>query len=92
MIFVINGLKYDTDKLKLISDKCEHKYHSSYFHNTVYTVAAKLYKSEKNNWLLTYEKPGKYCAKALVEDEAAKLLLLYDLEAYEEIFGELEEA
>ena len=26
MIFVINGLKYDTDKMELISEKCEHAY------------------------------------------------------------------
>lgn len=26
MIFVINNLKYDTDKMELISDKCEYWY------------------------------------------------------------------
>ncbi len=26
MIFVINDLKYDTDKMELISDKCEYWY------------------------------------------------------------------
>ena len=26
MIFVINDLKYDTDKMELISEKCEYSY------------------------------------------------------------------
>lgn len=31
MRFVINNLKYDTDKMKLISDKCEYNYLSVMF-------------------------------------------------------------
>lgn len=26
MIFVINNLKYDTDKMELVSEKCEYNY------------------------------------------------------------------
>lgn len=29
MLFVIDNLKYDTDKMKLISTKCEHRWKGS---------------------------------------------------------------
>ena len=86
MVFVINKLKYDTDKMTLVSDFLNLK--SDYAGKHV-----KLWKSAKGNWLLTYEDPykNKY-GKAIDKEEAANLLLEYDLEKYEEIFGELEEA
>lgn len=31
MIFVINNLKYDTDKMQLISDECEYWYKGELF-------------------------------------------------------------
>lgn len=52
MIFVINNLKYDTDKMELISDKCKWNYThvTSILRGiTFYRKDAKLYKSEKNN-------------------------------------------
>lgn len=86
MVFVINKLKYDTDKMMLVSD----------FLNLKFNYAGKnvkLWKSAKGNWLLTYEDAyeNKY-GKAIDKEEAANLLLSYDLEKYGEIFGELEEA
>ena len=86
MLSVINKLKYDTDKMALVSDFLNLK--SDYAGKNV-----KLWKSAKGNWLLTYEDPykNKY-GKAIDKEEAANLLLEYDLEKYEEIFGELEEA
>ena len=83
---MINKLKYDTDKMTLVSDFLNLK--SYYAGKNV-----KLWKSAKGNWLLTYEDPykNKY-GKAIDKEEAANLLLEYDLEKYEEIFGELEEA
>lgn len=96
MIFVINNLKYNTDKMELISDKCKW----NYMYRTgilcgirLYGRDVKLYKSEKNNWLLTYT--GDYDVGngiALDENKVKSLLLNYDLDAYEKLFGELEEA
>ena len=86
MVFVINKLKYDTDKMTLVSDFLNLK--SDYAGKNV-----KLWKSAKGNWLLTYEDPYKNnSGKAIDKEEDANLLLEYDLEKYEEIFGELEEA
>ena len=95
MVFVINKLKYDTDKMTLVSEKCSYVY-DAYFLNSKFGYAGKnvkLWKSAKGNWLLTYEDScNNENGKAMSEEEAADLLLKYDLEKYEEIFGELEEA
>ena len=96
MIFVFNNLKYDTDKMELISTKCEHTYISSFFGDPIKWHASnvKLFKSKKENWLLTYEKNNldNVYGVALSEEKAKNLLLNYDLEVYEKLFGELEEA
>lgn len=96
MIFVINNLKYDTDKMELVSDKC----HCTWTENSLLTANmkfdgndVKLYKSTKGNWLLVFKKNyGITCGKAISEEEAKNLLMDYDLEVYEKLFGELEEA
>ena len=94
MIFIINNLKYDTDKMKLISEKCKYKYKSEIMIGTFYFSGkdVKLWKSSKGNWLLTYNTDYNSCGKTIDESEAKALLLQYDLEKYEELFGELEEA
>ena len=93
MIFVINNLKYDTDKMKLISDKCEYQYTGQYTGITFDAQDVRLFKSNKGNWLLAYKANyGNNIGRALTEEEAKQLLLNYDLEAYETLFGELEEA
>lgn len=95
MIFVINNLKYNTDHMDLVSEKCEYSYASGFLGPQIRYVAknVKLWKSEKGNWLLTYEKDYvANCAVALSEEEAKKRLLQYDIDAYEKMFGELEEA
>lgn len=96
MIFVIDNLKYDTNKLELISEKCQ------YFYTWVFTLTntkmssygkdVKLWKSKKGNWLLTYRTDYASKAVKLLEEDVKKLLLKYDLQKYEELFGELEEA
>ena len=94
MIFVINNLKYDTDKMELISEKCEYSWSSGVFAQFRYSANnVKLWISKKNNWLLTYEKDfGVCCGVSLKDEEVKKLLIRYDIAAYEKIFGELEEA
>lgn len=96
MIFVIDNLKYDTNKMELISEKCE------YIYNWKFTLAniemsshgkdVKLWKSKKGNWLLTYNTDYTSRGVKLLEEDVKKLLLEYDLSKYEELFGELEEA
>ena len=96
MIFVIDNLKYDTDKMELISDKCEYTYTWTFtLLNTEmrsYGKDVKLWKSKKGNWLLTYRTDYDSRGVKLLEEEVKKLLLKYDLQKYEELFGELEEA
>ena len=94
MIFIIDKLKYDTDKMELISEKCEYIYTLTLTNTEMrsYGQDVKLWKSKKGNWLLTYR--AYYVSKGvkLLEEEVKKLLLKYDLEKYELLFGELEEA
>ena len=96
MIFVIDNLKYDTDKMELISDKCEYTYTCVLSligtETRSYGKDVKLWKSKKGNWLLTYRKDYVLKGVKLLEEDVKKLLLKYDLQKYEEIFGELEEA
>lgn len=98
MVFVIDNLKYDTDKMELISEKCEYVYTWTLpLTNTQMRSCGdnvKLWRSKKGNWLVTYTKQG-YSgnfANTLTEIEVKSLLLRYDLSKYEELFGELEEA
>lgn len=95
MIFVIGNLKYDTDHMELVSEKCKYMYSINMFGCSMncYGKNVKLWRSTKDNWLLTYKRDYDYIhAVHLTKDDAKKLLLRYDLETYEEIFGELEEA
>lgn len=96
MIFVINNLKYDTDKMELVSEKCEWKYKSNsgiLCGISFYGKDVKLYKSVKDNWLLTYTSDyGVIHGVTLNEGKVKSLLLNYDLDVYEKLFGELEEA
>lgn len=86
MVFVIDNLKYDTDKMELISEKCR------YSDKRVFQP--KIWRSKKGNWLVTYTKQlySTHFAESLTESEVKCLLSKYDLSKYEELFGELEEA
>jgi hypothetical protein len=89
MIFVIDNLKYDTDKMELISEKCD------YNDNCIFQIfQTKIWRSKKGNWLVTYTKPfsSTIFAESLTESEVKCLLLKYDLSKYEELFGKIEEA
>ena len=96
MIFVIDNLKYDTDKMELISEKCEYTYTWTFVLTDTqmrsYGKDVKLWKSAKGNWLLTYRTDYVSKGVKLLEEDVKKLLLEYDLQKYEELFGELEEA
>lgn len=96
MIFVIDNLKYNTDKMELISDKCEYIYNWTFLLTQTkmrsYGKDVNLWKSKKGNWLLTYRTDYDSIGVKLLEEDVKKLLLEYDLPKYEELFGELEEA
>lgn len=78
MKFVINGMKYDTDKMERTA-KVEKWYkNNSAFARAMFpgqevgrTYNCELWKSEKGNWLLTHEEDfqAKY-GEAIGEDEA----------------------
>ena len=95
MLFIINDLKYDTDKMELVSNKCKWQ-HEVLLHwnqyRTVDDVNAILYKSIHNRWLVTYKCRGNTYAIALNEKRASNLLKHYDLKKYEQLFGKLDEA
>ena len=95
MIFVINDLKYDTDKMELISEKCEYPYSYMMFGSEFYSYGkdVQLWRSVRGRWLLTYTRGySTVYAKTLTEQEAKNMLKKYDLDRYEELFGELDEA
>lgn len=94
MIFVINNLKYDTDKMELISDECEYWYKGELLGTPMRYRGrdVRLWRSSKGNWLLTYKSDYTTYGKALCEKEVENILIRYDLEMYEQIFGEVEEA
>ena len=88
MIFVIDNLKFDTDKMELISSLCRVSCFNSF--GLSIKLLCELYRSKKNNWIAVYGS-GRYAAKRLSEEEVKSLLLQYDIPVYERIFGELEE-
>lgn len=84
MIYVFDNLKYDTDKMDLVSTKC------IYALNIIERpVNVRLYKSLKGRWLIVFKNGG---ALTIDEGMAKYLLLKYDINTYEKIYGELEEA
>lgn len=91
MIFVDaeNKLKYDTDRMELISDKVKMEVGRPFR----ILVNAEIYRSKKGRWL-GVEKwmDGDEEARVLEENEVQQFLLKYDVGAYEKIFEKLEEA
>ena len=96
MIFVIDKLKYDTDKMRLISEKCIYKYYWTFSLTgqefSSFGKDVKLWLSSKGNWLLTYRTDYSTLAVKFSVEQAKEILMKYDLEKYELLFGELEEA
>lgn len=92
MLFVINDLKYWTDKMKLISTKCEWRWKGSLMDLYFDAREVKLFRSDKGRWLLVYKADYKTVGRAMTEEEAKNLLKRFDIDTYEKMFGELEEA
>lgn len=100
MVFIINGLKYDTKKMKKVADvkkwyQCDSIFTRSMFpgQKVGRVDDCELWKSKKGNWLLTREKDyGVHSGEAIEEAEAKKLLMRYATNEYEKEFGKIPEA
>lgn len=91
MIFVDveNKLKYDTDRMELISDKVKMKLGRPFG----VLVNAEIYRSKKGRWLgVAKWMDGDEEGRVLEENEVQQFSLKYDVGAYEKIFEKLEEA
>lgn len=89
MIFIDEKtkLKYNTDKMEMISHKCKIRIRFGI------VLKAKIYKSKKGNWLgVAKWTDGTEEAKTLSKDEVKRILLSNDVETYEKVFGKLKEA
>lgn len=99
MIFIIKGMKYDTDKMEKVADVEKWYEVHNIFLRAFYGeekvgkhYECGLWKSKKGNWLLTHEYDYKTLGEAISESEAKDLLLRYDPDKYEELFGNIPEA
>lgn len=91
MIFIDEKtkLKYNTDKMELVSDKVEMEIGRPFR----ISVNAEIYRSKKGRWLgVAKWMDGDEEGRVLEENEVQQFLLKYDVGAYEKIFGKLEEA
>ena len=82
--------------MEIVSRKCRISYPSDLYGSFIkqYGRETILWKSKKGKWLVTYKKcsNGTVYAEALTSTQVMSLLVQYDLETYEKIFGEIEEA
>lgn len=89
MIFSTGNRKYDTKKMKLISEKCQWEYTmDNITGKKYYAENVKLWQTTRNEYVLTYETlyyPN--CFQVIEESRAKDYLFRYDHEAYEKIFG-----
>lgn len=95
MLFIIDNLKYETEKMELVSEKVKTgvtTYIRFLDSKILNTYDAQLYRSKKGRYLMTWDQGYNTCARAIDEAKAKELLLKYDYRKYEELFGELEEA
>ena len=99
MKFVINGMKYDTDKMEKVADVNKWYRVDNIFSRALYGAQevgryykCELWRSKKGNWLTTHEYDYKKVGEAISESEAKELLLRCAMDKYEELFGEIPEA
>lgn len=85
MIRIINGLKYDTDKMELIA---KYTYGSLSICNGIHKRTCQIYKSKKGRYLQIEN--GIW--SPISEDCVKRKLMSHDVATYEKMFGEVEEA
>ena len=94
MICVIDQIKYDTDKMEMVSDKIQHEYKVRFLSHSYWFDGknVRLWRSHKGRWFMTYESDRNEYAVPMTENQAKEKLMMYDIATYEQLFGELEEA
>ena len=94
MICVIDQIKYDTDKMEMVSDKIQHEYKVRFLSHSYWRDGKHvcLWRSHKGRWLMTYESDRNTYAVPMTENQAKEKLMMYDIATYEQLFGKLEEA
>lgn len=100
MIFVIGEKKYNTENMEKVASVKKWYSLNSWMLDAMFGAKdlgrvynCELWRSEKGNWLITHEKDyNEVVGQAIEEAEAKELLQKYDLKAYENLFGEIEEA
>ena len=85
MIRIIDGLKYDTDKMELIA---KYTYGSFSICFGICNKICQIYKSKKGRYL----KIDNGMWIPITENDVKRLLMNHDATTYEKIFGEVEEA
>lgn len=95
MLFIINNLKYETEKMELVSEKVKKDVttYIGFLDSKILSMCdAQLYRSKKGRYLMTWDQGYNTCAMAIDDAKVKELLLKYDYRKYAELFGELEEA
>lgn len=85
MVFVIQGMKYDTEKMRKVATVKKWYREDTFLNRAMFpgqevgrTHECELWKSEKGNWLLTHEMDySKSMGEAITEEEAKELLMRY---------------
>ena len=85
MVFVIQGMKYDTEKMRKVATVKKWYREDTFLNRAMFpgqevgrTHECELWKSEKGNWLLTHEMDySKNMGEAITEEEAKELLMRY---------------
>ena len=72
MICVIDKIKYDTDKMELVSDKIQHEYKVRFLSHSYYCDGknVRLWRSHKGRWLMTYDSDRNEYAVPMTENQA----------------------
>ncbi len=91
MVFVIQGMKYDTEKMRKVATVKKWYREDTFLNRAMFpgqevgrTHECELWKSEKGNWLLTHEMDySKSMGEAITEEEAKELLMRYAMPIYE---------
>lgn len=99
MLFIINGMKYNTDNMEKVADVKKRYQIDNIFIQAAYqgkevgrNYDCELWKSQKGNWLLTHKPDYKVVGQAITEEEAKELLMRYAPDIYEKEFEEIPEA
>ena len=90
MVFVIQGMKYDTEKMRKVATVKKWYREDTFLNRAMFpgqevgrTHECELWKSEKGNWLLTHEMDySKSMGEAITEEEAKELLMRLELNTH----------